>query len=151
MLYSRNDERVAACMYLLLYTFSDKIKYDYTMPEIDTIADMAQKAVDNMFEIPQDWKDFIYSCVAAKGDKYGPFASELENLLCSEWMFGREWFYGSGTYYRWRSDEIMKEAEAEIMEVLDVHQLEMLHQISQKMKTLKSNYKQLKNKSGQAD
>jgi hypothetical protein len=66
-------------------------------------------------------------------------------------MFGREWFYGSGTYYRWRSEEVMKDAEKEIMEVLDVHQLEMLHQISQKMKTLKNNYRQFKNESDPVD
>jgi hypothetical protein len=134
MKYTHEDEKISACAYILIHAFDDYIKYDYTMPDISTVEHIAKKTVDDMPEIPQDFKDFIYSATSSRINDKEQYASELENMMCSQWMFGREWFYGEGTYYRWRSEKIKKEIEKEIFETLNVNQLEYLHQICEKIK-----------------
>jgi hypothetical protein len=143
---AKNDNRIAICYCIILYAFDDLLRYDYNIPDIGLLEQIIKESVDEMPEIPEDFRDEVYSSVFVRGGKYGPYSSELEHIMCSEWIFGKEWFYGEGTFYRWRSEDIKEQAEKETFEILNVNQLEMLHKISQKIKETKEKYKQTKTK-----
>jgi hypothetical protein len=86
---------------LIIYPHS-YIKYDYTLPDPNLITDWVNDAINDM-KVSNKTKERIKKEIDGRNpwDDY----SKISLFMQSESLFGKEWFFGYGTLYRWRNGE----------------------------------------------
>lgn len=86
----------------ILFYPHEYIKYDYCLPSPDLISDWVNEIINSM-DISDSKKNKIKEKVDGREDRDDQ--SNIQGYMDIERLFGKEWFYGYGTLYRWRSGE----------------------------------------------
>lgn len=120
------DLRIA-WLNVILLSFKKNIVFDYPIPSADRIKDRfdALKSKKLFDGIPEDIISKLNSYVTPDYDS----DSELEMYIRhNDHVFGREWFYGYATLYRWRPGQ-KKKAQELINDALTKKELEAVKKI----------------------
>jgi len=91
----------------ILLAYTKNIMHDYPLPGHNRIRERVQKFMKTAEgkKMPKKLQDKIWEATSAPHDEY----SVLEtHLIHGGHQFGSEFFYGSGTFYRWRRGERAK-------------------------------------------